>query len=178
MIVVQVLFLFYKSSSGCNITQIFSYTPSMIPTITYVFPRPVMVLSRSKANSDAHVFCINWLLCKLWFRRFFPFPNTPTHSSTPPLWSPSILVCFLGVPWYYPHLRPTREQTDFVLFDCCVIIFFVVFSFSKHTHMLIFTSSMIPTIIVVFPCPPMMLSTIKVNLDANKIWISWLLCDL
>ena len=38
--------------------------------------------------------------------------------------------------------------------------------------MFLYTSSMIPAIIVVFPWISMMLSTSKANLDANKIWIS------
>ena len=37
------------------------------------------------------------------------------------------------------------------LFDCCVNVFFIVFSLSKHTHMFLYTAPMIPTIIVVFP---------------------------
>ena len=38
--------------------------------------------------------------------------------------------------------------------------------------MFLYTSSMIPTIIVVFPRPSMMLFTSKANPDANKICIS------
>ena len=38
--------------------------------------------------------------------------------------------------------------------------------------MFLYTSSMIPTIIAVFPWPSVMLSTFKANPDANKIWVS------
>ena len=38
--------------------------------------------------------------------------------------------------------------------------------------MFLYTSSVIPPIIIVFPQTSMMLSTSKANQDADKIWIS------
>ena len=109
------LFSFFKH------THTFFYTSSMISINIGVFPRRSMILSTSKANSGANGCCIIWLLCNNFFRCFFLSPNTLTCLSSPPLWYPLLLLCFLVLPWCYPHLRPTWTQTGFRLVDCCVI---------------------------------------------------------
>ena len=106
-----------------------------------------------------------------------PYQNTRTCSSTSPLWSPPLLMCFLALSWCYPDLRPTRAQTYFALIDCCINNVFIAFCFFKLTHTFLYISSMIPINIVVFPWPSMILSRSKANSGSHGFCIIWLLCS-